>query len=294
MSISQAHRGKFASTVSLIRPANSIMVGLAVVVGIGVASNSLQQIFSFVALSGFLTGFSISSFSMISNDIYDLEVDKINQPTRPLASGETSIRTASILASCYLAVGLVASSLLGFFTFVIAILFAFVGWSYNYYAKKLGLFGNSLVAASVAIPYIYGSVSLSNYGLNLAYLLALTSFFAGLGREVLKGISDVAGDKVRNIRSIAMVFGSKSAKQIAAALFLVAVASSSLPLIFGLLGHALWIYIILILVPDGIFLFLSMKVVRMHSDLEARRLKSIALFGMLGGLLAYFIAGLTH
>jgi len=287
-------RSKFASSIRLIRPANSIMVGFAVIVGIGVASHNIVQIFSPVALLGFLTGFAISSFSMISNDIYDIEVDRVNQPGRPLVIGETSVKTASFLAISYLVIGLLTAGILGFLTFSIAGVFAFIGWFYNYYAKRLGLLGNSLVALSVAIPFIYGSVSISNLILNLTYPLAFTSFLAGLGREVLKGISDIVGDKIRNIKSVAVVHGSVYARRLTSAIFLIAVVSSSIPVILGMLGHSLWVYIILIFIPDAIFLFLSVRVVSMSLDSEAFKLKGIALAGMLAGLLAYLVAGLSY
>ena len=41
---------------------------------------------------GFVTGFAICAFSMVVNDYYDIEVDRVNQPTRPLPSGQVSKR----------------------------------------------------------------------------------------------------------------------------------------------------------------------------------------------------------
>ncbi len=295
MLAAEARKSKASLYASLIRPANSIMVGFAVIVGVGVASNSVHQIFTWTALFGFLTGFAISSFSMITNDIYDVEVDRVNRLNRPLATGRVSIGTAWTLSISYLLIGLLSSALLGVSTFAIACVFAFIGWAYNSYAKKLGLLGNSLVAASLAIPYIFGSISIGQITLNLAYLLALTSFLAGIGREVLKGISDVAGDKVRNVRSIAVIYGSVAAKRLTSAFFLTAVLSSSFPIIFSLLnrGNAFWIYVILILIPDSIFLYLTYRVLKMKKDDEARKLKTTALVGMMTGLVAYLLAGLA-
>ena len=43
---------------------------------------------------GFVTGFAICAFSMVANDYYDIEVDRVNQPTRPLPSGAVSMREA--------------------------------------------------------------------------------------------------------------------------------------------------------------------------------------------------------
>jgi geranylgeranylglycerol-phosphate geranylgeranyltransferase len=266
------------------------MVGFAVVVGIAVTTSG-RQLLSLDSLLGFITGFSISSFSMITNDIYDYEVDKINQPNRPISSGRISLRSATIYSVPFLLVGLISSFLISLPNLAIAAVFAFIGWYYNYRGKKYGLAGNCLVAASLAIPYIFGSIAAGVFGINLAYLLALTSFLAGLGREVLKGISDVAGDKIRGILSVAIVRGTRAARKVASAFFLAAVLSSSFPVLANLLGHALVIYIVLISIPDGIFLYLAFRTYAMKADSESLKLKQIALLGMLLGLLSYLIAG---
>jgi geranylgeranylglycerol-phosphate geranylgeranyltransferase len=287
-----ATKGKTASLLSLIRPANSILVGFAVIVGIAVTSHDYHEIFTLRSLLGFLTGFFISSFSMVSNDVYDVEVDRVNQPARPIPSGIVTIREARVFTVTLLILGLVASALLGPVTLGIAALFALIGWYYNYRGKATGLFGNSLVALSLAIPYIFGSVSLGNYQINLGYILALTSFLAGLGREVLKGVADVQGDRLRNIRTIAISKGTGIARKLSATLFLLAVVTSSFPLVFDLLGKALLVYSILILIPDLIFLYLVFKVLTLKNDQQSLRLKTVALGGMMLGLIVYLVSGL--
>ncbi len=288
-----ATQGGVKPFLSLIRPANSVMVGFAVIVGIAVTSNNYLSIFTMTALLGFLTGFFISGFSMVSNDIYDLEVDKVNQPSRPLPSVAVSLVEARIFSILLLTLGLLVSIFLGIFTFVIATIFAVIGWLYNSRAKKMGLIGNSLVAISLAIPYIYGSVALGNYSINLGYLLALTSFLAGLGREVLKGVADVEGDKVRKIRTVASSQGTRTARILTSFLFLVAVASSVLPVVFGLLGRALPVYLGLIAITDAVLIFLAYRIMLLRSEKEVLKLKTYALGGMMLGLVSYLISGLT-
>jgi geranylgeranylglycerol-phosphate geranylgeranyltransferase len=284
-------KGTIKDYFSLIRPANSIMVGFAVIVGIAVTSYG-KDLLSLDSLLGFITGFCVSSFSMITNDLYDYEVDRVNQPTRPIPSGRISLSAAKIYSLPYLIIGLIAAAIISPANLVIAVIFALVGWFYNYRGKKYGLAGNSLVALSLAIPYIFGSIALGVYSVNLAYLLALTSFLAGLGREVLKGISDVAGDKVRGIMSVAITRGMNQAKGLVAALFLAAVASSALPVAASLLGRALYVYVGLILIPDAIFLYLAIKTLGIKDASYSLKLKQIALLGMLLGLVSYLVAGI--
>jgi geranylgeranylglycerol-phosphate geranylgeranyltransferase len=285
-------KSSISSLLSLIRPANSVLVGFAVIVGIAVTSKNYHEIFTHTSLLGFLTGFFISSFSMVSNDIYDLVVDKVNKPGRPIPSGAVTLGQAKIFSVVLLVLGLAASAGLGYATFGIAALFALIGWYYNYRGKKSGLFGNSLVALSLAIPYIFGSIALGSYTVNLGYLLALTSFLAGMGREILKGVADVQGDKVRNVRTVAVSHGSKTAKNLSALFFLLAVVSSTLPLLLGLLGKAVLVYSGLILIPDAVFIFLAYRVLSLRNDQDSLRLKSTALQGMMLGLIVYLVSGL--
>jgi geranylgeranylglycerol-phosphate geranylgeranyltransferase len=219
-------------------------------------------------------------------------VDKVNQPSRPLPSGLISKKSAVYFCTILLILGLGCAVGIGPANFGIAALFALIGWYYNYAAKKTGLFGNSLVALSLAIPYVFGSVAIHNYSINLGYLLALTSFLAGMGREVLKGVADIQGDRIRNVRTVAITKGQKTARRLSATFFLLAVLSSVIPIILGLLGKAFPIYIVLIGLTDAVFVYLSFRVLSMKEDKESIKLKGYALAGMMLGLVAYFLSGI--
>lgn len=272
--------------IRLIRPLNSTMVGFAVIVGMVVSGFSKMSCLS-VAL-GFLTGFFISGYSMIMNDRYDIEVDRVNNPNRPLVKGSVSIKEAEMAAAALLIMGLAASIILGWLTFLIAALFALIAWLYNYRVKRCGLLGNTLVSASVAIPYIYGAVAIGAADEPLIYFLALTSFLAGLGREVVKTICDVKGDEIRDVKSVARVLGAESAAKLGALFFLLAILTSLLPIMLGIVGL---VYGALVSAPICIFVGLTLKILKDSSAESAYFVKRVALFGMLLGLIAFMVGG---
>ena len=272
--------------LTLIRPLNSTMVGFAVIVGMVVSGFSKMSCLS-VAL-GFLTGFFISSYSMIMNDRYDIEVDRVNNPNRPLVKGSVSIKEAEVAAAALLTMGLATSILLGWLTFLIAALFASIAWLYNYRVKRYGLLGNMLVSASVAIPYIYGAVAIGAADEPLIYFLALTSFLAGLGREVVKTICDIKGDEVRDVKSVARVWGAESAAKLGALFFILAILTSLLPIMLGIVGL---VYGALVSAPICIFVGLTVKILKDSSAESAYFVKRVALFGMLLGLIAFMVGG---
>ena len=264
------------------------MVGFAVLVGVALVYPN--NLFSFPSVLGFFTGFFISGFSMVLNDYYDIEVDSINMPDRLLPSKKLSPNFAITLALILLFVGIFLSYLTSFYNFVIAISFAFIAWLYNSWGKRKGIIGNFMVAASVSIPYIYGSLIFGFSEDLLLLWLVLTSFLAATGREIVKTISDIVGDELRNVMSIARVYGPKSASIFSSMLFLMSVIVSWFPFFTGLVGI---FYALFMLIPSIIFIYSSIKILNFPSKLNALHVKNISLLGMLLGLIAFLIGGLT-
>lgn len=273
--------------LDLVRPVNCVMIGFAVIVG---AFVSRPPTVSAAQLGlGFLTGFFICAYSMALNDVYDLEVDKVNRPERPIPSGRVSPPGASKLAFVSVAAGMVCSALsFSLLAVAVAAAYAFLSWVYNAAAKKTGLPGNLIVASSLAIPFVYGgAVSGGSIGGSLLLMMALTAFFSGVGREVVKAMADMEGDAKRDVNSIARSRGLAFASGVGAAFFMLAVVTSWVPLLTGL-ANPLYAYGVTI--PDAIFICLAVAIVARHESGRAYKVKRIALAGMTVGLLV-FIGG---
>ena len=263
------------------------MIGFAVIVGAFVSKPpSLPP--PQLAL-GFLTGFLVCAYSMAVNDVYDLEVDRVNRPDRPIPSGRVSVQEASRISFLVLAAGMACSVLsLNPLAVGIAVAYAFLSWLYNSKAKKTGLPGNVIVASSLAIPFIYGgAVSGGSIGGSLLLMMALTAFFSGIGREVVKAMADVEGDAKRDVNSLARTRGLPFASRVGALFFLLAVFTSWVPLVSGLANE---VYTLGVVVPDAIFLYLAVAISLKHEPASAYTVKKIALAGMTVGLLV-FIGG---
>jgi geranylgeranylglycerol-phosphate geranylgeranyltransferase len=271
----------------LIRPVNCAMIGFAVIVGAFVSRP--PSVSPFELALGFLTGFFVCAFSMIVNDVYDLEVDRVNRPDRPIPSGRVSVDEARGISYVALGLGLGSAALsLDPLALGIAAAYALLSWLYNAWAKKTGLPGNLIVASSLAIPFVYGgAVSGGSIGGSLLLMMALTAFFSGVGREVVKGMADVEGDAKRDVNSVARRRGLRAAAWVGAAFFVLAVLTSWVPLLTGLANT---VYTVGVAVPDAIFVYLAAAIVHRHEPSSAYRVKNIALAGMTVGLLV-FIGG---
>jgi len=283
-------KNKVRAYISIVRPANSLMVGTAVI--IGVILTSLQMVLSLKTLYGFLTGFFISAFSMVVNDIYDVEVDRKNKLTRPLVVGEIEIKEAWIYAVMLLVIGLALSLATSIEAFTIAALFGFISWAYNFALKRHGIVGNMTVALSTSIPYIYGSIISTNKPtLTNAFQEApLIPWFAGIsflavtGREVIKTISDVEGDKIREVKSITLQIGKENAAKVGVVFFALAILFTLGPYIQGQAGT---IYMIMVLAPDILFFYISYLILMDQSVKSVLKVKKLALLGMLLGFVAF-------
>jgi len=275
------------ASISIVRPVNCAMIGFAVIVGYFVSKPSSVSLLAIVL--GFVTGFAICAFSMVVNDYYDIEVDRVNQPTRPLPSGQLTKSGAVAIAVLMLMVGLVATALLVDVAAVLIVaLYTLLAWLYDFRAKKYGLAGNLIVASSLAIPFVYGGVISGGQVLDsLLLFMASTSFLAGVGREAVKAMADVPGDQKRGVRSYASVHGMKPAAALGAAFFLLAVVTSVLPLL--LIPVSLF-YKVGVVLPDAAFVYLAYRILT-HADVKgALSVKKAALMGMLLGLIV-FIGG---
>lgn len=280
--------------LTLIRPINSIMIGFAVLVGIIITNSSL--VFSEFSFVGFLIGFFISSYSMVINDIYDIDIDKINRPDRPLPSGRVTLNEAKLFSVFLLFIGISLSiisiirydsSILIFF---ITIFFSFISWLYSYSLKKRGLIGNFIVAISMTIPFIFGGIIINGFTNVLLLSFSTIAFLSGLGREIVKTICDVKGDKSKHVNTISITLGVSNAAKLGGFLILCAVLVSIIPFV---LGNVDPIYFIFLILPNSLMLYSSLKIIFDHSESSAYRIKNLLLMGMLLGLLGFLLIGIA-
>ena len=86
---------KIKAVFIIIRPLNILITFISVIVGgiIALKSNLIPQLLLLAAISESLT-FSAGN---IINDIFDLEIDKINRPDRVLPKGDITKNLAGII-----------------------------------------------------------------------------------------------------------------------------------------------------------------------------------------------------
>ena len=161
----------------------------------------------------------------VINDIIDIDIDKINRPDRPLASGKISLRKARRLYWVLLGTGFAGSIVLWLWLehLIYPIFFLFCAYLMFFYSKRWKgsyFIGNLVVAilcaASILVvlapdwnnPWL-GSEGI--HSLTAIIVLAWFGFAATLYREMVKDIEDMDGDQKAGLGTVPIVSGKQFA-----------------------------------------------------------------------------------
>ena len=227
--------------------------------------------------------------TMALNDVYDLETDRVNSPSRPLPSGRIGIRAAKNASIILSALSIIFAYVLGVWTTLVALLALFLMVYYNTRGKRTGLPGNVIVSFNVALPFFYGGVAVGSLR-PLLFIFSTIAFLANLGREVAKGIPDVQGDQALGIKTLAVSQGPKFASRVSASLFLLAVLLSFFPAILPTSSLSLW-YFPGVLLADLGFVYSSSRLLVSQNPDSVRKVKTQVLLWMLLGLVGFLLGG---
>ncbi|MDP1551994.1 MAG: UbiA family prenyltransferase [Methanobacteriaceae archaeon] len=275
---------KIKAVIQLFRPDLSLAAGICVVVGELVALGHFPQLLEIVL--GFAVGFFISGSTLILNDYFDLETDKINAPNRPLPSGMIKTSQIIFLSIITAFIGLTAAFLISYLALFVAIIFWIIGFLYNWKLKRTGLLGNLMVSTSVAITFIFGGIVVGNPWNIVVWVFSAIAFFIDLGEEIAADALDMEGDKKINSQSIAIKHGQNTALKISAISFALVVLISIIPFILGWLGIA---YLIMIILMDSIIVFSTFKLLKSQNIQEKRKYARFIYLGATLGLVAFII-----
>lgn len=240
--------------LSIIRPQNCIIGGLTVISGVAIAHRIAQPSvpmsqFQSLFILGYFVYFFVAAAGNVVNDIFDIEIDKINRPHRALPSGRVTVRQAWGYAIILSLIGALLALVIGLYSFLIVVFFEVVGYYYAAKGKELGIAGNLMVAFSFAFGTVYGSFI---YGETIGqfiipiptWLFFITAFMILQARETIKGAEDVKGDELRDVRTIARVYGYRAAAGVSAVLNLIGITCYIMIWYLGYASFDLWLLLL--------------------------------------------------
>jgi geranylgeranylglycerol-phosphate geranylgeranyltransferase len=266
--------------IDIIRPHNSLMAAVAVLIGVMVASG---EVFSQAAFLGFIVAFIASGAGFIINDYFDFDIDAINRPNRPLPSGEVSLVWAKRAAMLLFGTGLLLSLFINTPAFIIAIFNSFLLYAYAWKIKKSGgIEKNLTVSYLVASPFLFGGAVVGNIMPTL-YLVLLAGL-ANTSREIVKDIEDFEGDRLF-ATTLPQKIGFENSAKLAQAFMIAALLLSPLPYTTGVLGRY---YLFFVSIANVLFL-VSFVFLRSITVQNAERTQRFIKLGMFLALVAFLI-----
>lgn len=246
----------------------------------------------------------------VINDLFDVEIDKLNKPDKLIVSNVFTEKETKISYIMLTIIGLVAGlasslmigksdflTLFALLSFLVAILY-----SYSSTYKRKFFVGNLIVSLSVAfavfLPWLFELLYLSNNPLILSaskelmlrvlpFVLIYTvfAFLMTLIREIIKDVEDYNGDSVTRCRTMPIVLGIKRTKTIL--YIMIAVLMSLLFyytfILFNLKLYVAFVMMLLIVVCS---FFLVLRIYKADDRNDFHFLSSLSKIMMLIGILS--------
>ena len=279
-------RSSVGSWFTLFRFGNSLTGLIGVIFGSLLALDQIPRgdLASITILHGLSVWAFMCSWNAL-NDILDVEIDKLNQPNRPLPSGDISLNNAKFLTAilmcfslfCLVYAGFISSSIEDGFenwapSILIWLLAIFLLTNYessSNYSLKLkdrGLPGNFAISLSVGMVILFGAAGV----FEPTEPRVLSLFFIGisynLAREIVKDIEDMEGDEGRN--TLAMRIGVEKARVLAWMILLLTMVSILAPFALEIFPASH----LLLIIPGLMTIFLVKRKLAYAEDRNAQKL----------------------
>jgi geranylgeranylglycerol-phosphate geranylgeranyltransferase len=156
----------------------------------------------------------IMSSSMIINDIFDRDIDKINHPHRPLVNGDVNILEAGLYTCLMLGISKISSisylptNLQRILDISYGIIFL-----YTPIFKKIPIVKNLICSGLIAFSIFFSGLSIGKNiippKMDILFVSTSFIFLGSLYNELLLDMRDIEGDRENEIYTIPVLIGNR-------------------------------------------------------------------------------------
>jgi 4-hydroxybenzoate polyprenyltransferase len=250
---------------------------------------------------------SIAAGGYIINDYFDLNIDKVNKPSRIIVEKIIRRRWAIVWHLVLTAIGVLLSFYIGYkitnvFLGLLNLCSAILLWFYSTKFKKELMIGNiiiSLLTAWVVIVlyfcelrfYYVFNVASENYKKYITLLFKVAVMYGGFAfiisiiREVVKDLEDMQGDEKYGSRTMPIVWGIPASKIFAGTWLVVLIAALCLVQFYALQLH--WwfsaVYCVVCMIGPLLYILRKLDKAMVQKDYHALsiQIKLVMLTGIL-------------
>jgi 4-hydroxybenzoate polyprenyltransferase len=263
--------------------------GLCSFIGSLLASSWALPIESSLAAA---TAITVSSFAIYAlNDVYDAEIDAINDRKRPIPSGRISIHQAKMASAVLFVVSTAIAAVISLPVFLLTVVFSVLGIAYSVppIRFKDGMFANICWGLGIATAILAGAAVTSINTSSAIAALIFAILTAGCG--LTKDLKDLEGDKAMKIHTLPIILGEQKAIK---AMTIASIAGFSI-LFLGIMFIKISIITLLLFILTTALFALSLKVLYKNPKSKTIYKKAYKLQAYAGALIiiAFLITSLT-
>ena len=224
------------------------------------------------------------------NDFFDLEADRINNPKRILPNGDLPLYMAVLLSIVFYLSGLALAVWIGWAAAIFSIIAIILLNVYNMKFMKMPIWGNLIVAMMGGLVIMFGTAAGEYARMFIIPGAVIPALFAVLfhfGREIIKDLGDIEGDKKAGYKVITDTMGGKSSLLIISITFTALIFVTFLPLYYKwygpFYGYIAFLAVDLPLAITIVYLWRSVN------PLKYKKSAGIIKILMFLGLIAFFL-----
>lgn len=271
--------------LQLIRYGNCLMAAFSAAIGVLIAYNiisgsagSIPFPLNAIIYVGSVV-FLVTGAGNVINDYYDVEIDRINKPERPIPSGRISKSKALYFSVSLFTVGTIIAFFINVICGIIALFNSLLLVYYAATLKRTVLIGNLSIGYLTGSTFLFGgAVFYTNDGIEAVFVLFLLATLATIAREIVKDIEDMEGDKQDGASTLAISIGAEKASYMASGIGFVAVLASPLPYLQSLLSIR---YLAVVFVADILFFLAVAAILKEKDPAKSSKLFKMAMFAAL-------------
>lgn len=209
---------EFSRPFTLVAPALGFASGAATAAG-AFPPEAWRPELVIYPIIGLTMAAVLNAASNALNQIYDLEIDRVNKPKRPLPSGRLDLRAAWIFTWVTYAIALTLAWFVEpggrhecFWIVAIATVITFLYSVPPFRTKRLGIWANVTIAIprGVLLKVAGWSSVKTVFGLEPWYIGAIFGLFL-LGASTTKDFADMEGDARGGCRTLPIIYGVRRA-----------------------------------------------------------------------------------
>lgn len=269
--------------IKLIRPLNCLITFLTVIVAAFIAS---ENSFPFaIIVSGAISAFLVTAAGNVINDYFDIEIDKVAHPDRPLITGNIEKKRALYFYLILNVIAILISYFISLVVFGIVVLSAVLLLLYSFTLKRVILFGNFTVAWLTGMVFLFGGVLAGN--IYAAVVPAIFAFMINFIREIVKDIQDIKGDLNAGIITFPSRFGIDKTMVIIFVLTITLILITFHPFIFSY--YRIEYFLVIMIIVNPVLVYFLKSLYNNNSPENLKKLSGVLKLNMLFGLIAIYL-----